>query len=56
MRKPRIFRGLNGVVMKQVEEFFVNCQKVRGIIVTILGRYGPDRAQQILRRNRSKNK
>jgi inorganic pyrophosphatase len=44
--------GLNGVVLKQVEEFFVNYQRVRNIKVTILGRHGPDRAAEILRRSR----
>jgi inorganic pyrophosphatase len=43
--------GLNGVVLKQVEEFFVNYQKVRNIEVTILGRHGPERAREILRRS-----
>ena len=33
--------GLNGVVLKQVEEFFVSYQKIRNIKVTILGRHGP---------------
>jgi hypothetical protein len=37
----RDLAGLNGVVLKQVEEFFVNYQKVRNIKVTILGRHGP---------------
>jgi inorganic pyrophosphatase len=46
--------GLNGVVLKQVEEFFVNYQKVRNIKVTILGRHGPDRAREILRRSHAK--
>jgi inorganic pyrophosphatase len=44
--------GLNGVVLKQVEEFFVNYQRVRNIKVTILGRHGPDTAREILRRSR----
>jgi inorganic pyrophosphatase len=33
--------GLNRVVLKQVEEVFVNYQKVRNIKVRILGRHGP---------------
>ena len=45
--------GLNDVVLKQVEEFFVNYQKVRGISVTILGRQGPDQAMKILRRSQN---
>jgi inorganic pyrophosphatase len=41
--------GLNAVVLKQVEEFFVNYQRVRNIKVTIIGRHGPDRARELLR-------
>ena len=44
--------ALNDVVLKQVEEFFVNYQKVRDIKVTILGRHGPARARDVLRRSR----
>jgi len=44
--------GLKGVVLKQVEEFFVNYQRVRNIKVTILGRHGPHRAREILRQSR----
>ena len=36
----------------RVEAFLVNYQKVRDIRVTILGRQGPDKAQQVLRRTR----
>ena len=43
---------VNGVVVKQVEEFFVNYQRVRNIKVTILGRHGPDSAREVLRRSR----
>ena len=39
--------GLNAVVIKQVEEFFVNYPRARK--VTSLGRHGPDRAREILR-------
>ena len=46
--------GLDGVVLKQVEEFFVNYQRVRNIKVNILGRHGPDRAHEVLRRSRRK--
>jgi inorganic pyrophosphatase len=46
--------GLNRVVLKQVEEFFVNYQKVRNIKVRILGRHGPDRAKEVLRKSRRK--
>jgi inorganic pyrophosphatase len=48
--------GLNGVVLKHVEEFFVNYQRVRDIKVTILGRRGPDAAREALRRSRRKKK
>jgi inorganic pyrophosphatase len=48
--------GLNGVVLKQVEEFFVNYQKVRNIKVTILGGHGPDRAREVLQRAREKKR
>jgi inorganic pyrophosphatase len=47
--------GLNPLVMKQVEEFFVNYQKVRDIKVTILGRHGLDRAREVLQRSRKEN-
>ena len=45
---------LNSVVLTQVEQFFVNYQRVRNIKVAILGRYGPDRAKEVLRRSRRK--
>ena len=48
--------GLNEVVLTQVEEFFVNYQRVRNITVTILGRHGPDRAREIVRRSRHPKK
>lgn len=41
---------LNAVVREQVEQFFVNYQRVRGVKLTILGHHGPDRAIQTLRR------
>jgi inorganic pyrophosphatase len=47
---------LNPIVAKQIEAFFVNYQKVRDIKVTILGRHGPDKAMEILRRARRKKK
>jgi hypothetical protein len=43
---------LNPTVLKQIEAFFVNYQKVRDIKVNILDRRGPDRALAILRRSR----
>jgi inorganic pyrophosphatase len=46
--------GLNKVVVKQVEQFFINYQRVRDIKVTILGRHGADRAREVLRRSRRK--
>ena len=41
---------LNPTILKQIEAFFVNYQKVRGIEVRILGHNGPEKAVQILRR------
>ena len=40
---------INPTVLRQVEAFFVNYQKVRDIKFTILARQGPDRALEILR-------
>ena len=40
---------LNPKVLKQIEDFFVNYQRVRGVIFKVLGRHGADRAVQILR-------
>ena len=47
---------LNPAVLKQIEEFFVNYQKVRDVKVTILDSCGPDRALEILHRSRRKNR
>ena len=47
---------LNPTVLKQIEAFFVNYQKVRDIEVTILDHRGPDRALEILRRSRKTKK
>jgi inorganic pyrophosphatase len=47
--------GLNSKVLEQVEDFFVNYQKVRNVTVTILGRQGPSRALEILRSAVSKD-
>ena len=41
---------VNPIVLKQIEDFFVNYQRVRNIRVKILGRVGNDRALVILRR------
>jgi inorganic pyrophosphatase len=48
--------GLNRVVLKQVEDFFVNYQRVRNIKVRILGRHGSDRAKEVLRKSRRQKK
>jgi inorganic pyrophosphatase len=42
---------LNPTVLKQIEAFFVNYQKVRDIKVTILGRQGPEKANEILQKS-----
>jgi inorganic pyrophosphatase len=47
---------LNPIVMKQIEAFFVNYQKVRDVKVKILGRRGPDQALETLRRARRRKK
>jgi inorganic pyrophosphatase len=40
---------LNPVVLKEIQEFFVNYQRVRGVKVTILGRKGPEQARKLIR-------
>ena len=40
---------LNSTVLKQIEAFFVNYQKVREVKVKIIGRSGPRKAREILR-------
>ena len=45
---------LNATVLKQVEEFFVNYQKVRDVQVKILGHRGPDKALETIRRSSPK--
>jgi inorganic pyrophosphatase len=42
---------LNAMVLKQIQSFFVNYQKVNGVEVKILGSRGPETAQAILRRS-----
>jgi inorganic pyrophosphatase len=42
-------RDLNPSVLKQIEEFFVNYQRARGVTFKILSRQGPMRALAILR-------
>jgi inorganic pyrophosphatase len=44
----KTLKDLNPKVLQQVEEFFVNYQKVRGIEVRILGHAGPREALKIL--------
>ena len=39
---------LNPVVLKQIQDFFVNYQRVRNVKVTILGRGGPDQALKLV--------
>jgi inorganic pyrophosphatase len=41
---------VNPVVLKQIKDFFVNYQRVRGIEVKILGHHGTTRAFETLRR------
>ena len=52
----RTLKDLNPKVLQQVEDFFVNYQKVRGIEVRILGRAGPREALKILAAARSAKK
>lgn len=44
---------LNSTVLKQIEAFFVNYQRVRNIRVKILGRRGPQSALESLRKARA---
>jgi inorganic pyrophosphatase len=46
--------NLNHTVLKQIEAFFINYQKVRDIEVKILGSRGPQEALAILRRSQKK--
>jgi inorganic pyrophosphatase len=46
--------GLNPSVLKHIEAFFVNYQKVRNVDVTILAHHGPQKALEILHRTRRK--
>jgi inorganic pyrophosphatase len=43
---------INPALLKQIQSFFVNYQKVRDIEVDILGTAGPGQASEILRRSR----
>ncbi|HEX3822135.1 MAG TPA: inorganic diphosphatase [Candidatus Sulfotelmatobacter sp.] len=44
----KTLKDLNPKVLEQIQEFFVNYQKVRGVEVKILGQAGPREALQIL--------
>jgi inorganic pyrophosphatase len=44
----KTLKDLNPKVLEQIEMFFINYQKVRGIEVRILGHAGPQEARQIL--------
>jgi len=46
--ETKTLKDLNAKVLEQIEKFFVNYQKVRGIEVRILGHGGPREALQIL--------
>ena len=52
----KTLKDMNPKVLKQIEAFFVNYQKVRGIEVTILGHAGPQGARQILAKAGNRNK
>ena len=43
---------LNAPVLKQIEAFFVNYQRLRDVRVTILGHQGPGKAWSLLRRSK----
>ena len=43
---------LNPTLLKQIEAFFVNYQRVRDVAIRIIGRAGPDKAATLIRRNR----
>jgi inorganic pyrophosphatase len=46
--KINALEELNPFLVKQIQDFFVNYQRVRDIKFTILGQHGPQRALQIL--------
>lgn len=48
--ETRTLEDLNSIVLKQIDEFFVNYQRVRNVRVTILGHGSPHDAQDILRK------
>jgi len=43
-------RDLNRTMLKQIEAFFVNYQKVRDVRFTIIAHGGPERALETLRK------
>ena len=43
---------LNSVVLRQIEAFFMNYQKLRDVRVKIVGRRGPEKAWALLRRSK----
>jgi len=49
--ETRSLNDLNATVLKQIEEFFVNYQRVRNIRVAILGHGGPSDARAILQKS-----
>jgi Inorganic pyrophosphatase len=54
--ETRTLQDLNSTVLKQIEEFFVNYQRVRNIRFTVLARKGPEEALAILRQASHKKK
>jgi inorganic pyrophosphatase len=50
----RKLADLDPVILEQIEEFFVNYQKVRDIKVNVLGSGGSEKALTILRQSRKK--
>jgi len=52
----KTLKDMNPKVLQQIDAFFVNYQKVRGIKVTILGHAGPQGAHQILAKAQNRSK
>ena len=44
----KTLEDLNPVVLKEIQDFFVNYQRVRGVKVTIVGRKGPEQARKLI--------
>lgn len=53
--ETRSLNDLNPTVLKQIDDFFVNYQRVRNVHVTILDHGGPSDAQDILQEASKKN-